>query len=882
MWVVYCLGLSPTQHTLSLNNSPTSKATTTLSFFAFCFCASYAFVYVCSLLSLPANACGIILPSKFSNFCCWVACVLSFFHLRINYSRCSFMEIDLNHAVTEVEKNGFCNEECDEKGACVCYLSSSNSTCSSSTTSSHHVSSSYLELWHACAGPLTSLPKKGNVVVYFPQGHLEQVASFTPMEMPTYDLQPQIFCRVVNVQLLANKENDEVYTQVTLLPQAELEGMHLKGKELEELGSDEEGIGGTPKRLTPHMFCKTLTASDTSTHGGFSVPRRAAEDCFPPLDYKQVRPSQELVAKDLHGVEWKFRHIYRGQPRRHLLTTGWSIFVSRKNLVSGDAVLFLRGENGELRLGIRRSVRLRNGLPESVVGNQNCYPNFLSSVANAISTKSIFRIFYSPRASHSDFVVPYRKYVKSIKNPVTTGTRFKMRFEMDESKERRCNSGMVIGTSDFDPYRWPKSKWRCLMVRWDENIETNHQDHVSPWEIDPSASLPPLSIQSSPRLKKPRTGLAAGGRGLNDFEESVRSPKVLQGQENSGFVSHYYGRDAVTNRSDFVMNSPSHPNLASTGGRKGVSAELMSVHPLSYAAFVETNRFPRVLQGQEICPVNSLTGKFDYKVGAWGNPDVSCTTFNSHRATKHNFQSLGPRVLQSPYFQYGDINKDGKASIFCSKPTNLQREYSPYNRTSSQARIMRNEVGLSDLSSEHKLHDSISVAASLEASNMRIQNENNVKGKVIGCKLFGFPLSGETTTQNLQNSAKRSCTKVHKQGSLVGRAIDLARLSCYNDLLSELERLFGMEGLLGDPDKGWRILYTDSENDIMVVGDDPWHEFCNVASKIHIYTHEEVENMTLGMTSDDTNSCLDQAPVIMEASKSSSVGQPDSPTVVRV
>nr|KYP71171.1 Auxin response factor 4 [Cajanus cajan] len=60
------------------------------------------------------------------------------------------------------------------------------------------------------------------------------------------------------------------------------------------------------------------------------------------FDYKQQRPSQELVAKDLHGVEWKFRHIYRGQPRRHLLTTGWSIFVNQKNLVSGDAVLFLR------------------------------------------------------------------------------------------------------------------------------------------------------------------------------------------------------------------------------------------------------------------------------------------------------------------------------------------------------------------------------------------------------------------------------------------------------------------------------------------------------------------------------------------------------------
>lgn len=64
--------------------------------------------------------------------------------------------------------------------------------------------------------------------------------------------------------------------------------------------------------------------------------------------------------------------------------------------------------------------------------------------------------------------------------------------------------------------------------------------------------------------------------------------------------------------------------------------------------------------------------------------------------------------------------------------------------------------------------------------------------------------------------------KVHKQGSLVGRAIDLSRLNSYNELLIELEKLFGMEGLLHDPDKGWRILYTDSENDMMVVGDDPW------------------------------------------------------------
>jgi len=265
------------------------------------------------------------------------------------------MEFDLNTEIAEVEE-----EENDDVGVGVGggtridkgrlgISPSSSSSCSSGSSSSSSstgsASSIYSELWHACAGPLTCLPKKGNVVVYFPQGHLEQdamVSYSSPLEIPKFDLNPQIVCRVVNVQLLANKDTDEVYTQVTLLPLQEFSMLNGEGKEVKELGGEEERNGSSSVKRTPHMFCKTLTASDTSTHGGFSVPRRAAEDCFAPLDYKQQRPSQELIAKDLHGVEWKFRHIYRGQPRRHLLTTGWSIFVSQKNLVSGDAVLFLR------------------------------------------------------------------------------------------------------------------------------------------------------------------------------------------------------------------------------------------------------------------------------------------------------------------------------------------------------------------------------------------------------------------------------------------------------------------------------------------------------------------------------------------------------------
>lgn len=56
-----------------------------------------------------------------------------------------------------------------------------------------------LELWHACAGPLISLPTKGSFVVYFPQGHLEQIADYFPSVAS--DIPPHVFCRVIDVKL---------------------------------------------------------------------------------------------------------------------------------------------------------------------------------------------------------------------------------------------------------------------------------------------------------------------------------------------------------------------------------------------------------------------------------------------------------------------------------------------------------------------------------------------------------------------------------------------------------------------------------------------------------------------------------------------------------
>jgi hypothetical protein len=256
------------------------------------------------------------------------------------------------------------------------------------------------------------------------------------------------------VLLQADAETDEVYAQMTLQP--------LSPEEQKEPFLPME-LGAASKQPT-NYFCKTLTASDTSTHGGFSVPRRAAEKVFPPLDFSQQPPAQELIARDLHDNEWKFRHIFRGQPKRHLLTTGWSVFVSAKRLVAGDSVIFIWNDNNQLLLGIRRANRQQTVMPSSVLSSDSMHIGLLAAAAHAAATNSRFTIFYNPRASPSEFVIPLAKYVKAVYHTrVSVGMRFRMLFETEESSVRRY-MGTITSISDLDSVRWPNSHWRSVKV----------------------------------------------------------------------------------------------------------------------------------------------------------------------------------------------------------------------------------------------------------------------------------------------------------------------------------------------------------------------------------------------------------------------------------
>ncbi|CAF2367645.1 unnamed protein product [Brassica napus] len=311
------------------------------------------------------------------------------------------------------------------------------------------------ELWHACAGPLISLPPAGSLVVYFPQGHSEQVAASMQKQtdfIPSYpNLPSKLICMLQNVTLNADPETDEVYAQMTLQPVNKYDRDAL-------LASD---MGLKLNRQPNEFFCKTLTASDTSTHGGFSVPRRAAEKIFPAL-------------------------------------------------VDGKA---------QLLLGIRRANRQQPALSSSVISSDSMHIGVLAAAAHANANNSPFTIFYNPRAAPAEFVVPLAKYTKAMYAQVSLGMRFRMIFETEECGVRRY-MGTVTGISDLDPVRWKSSQWRNLQIGWDESAAGDRPSRVSVWDIEPV--LTPFYICPPPFFRPRFAGQPGMPDDETDMESALK------------------------------------------------------------------------------------------------------------------------------------------------------------------------------------------------------------------------------------------------------------------------------------------------------------------------------------------------------------------------
>eukprot|EP01018_Ginkgo_biloba_P014292 Gb_18738 [translate_table: standard] len=832
----------------------------------------------------------------------------------------------------------------------------------------------YEELWHACAGPLVSVPRVGERAFYFPQGHMEQVEASTnqgaDQQMPLYNLPSKILCRVINVQFRAEPETDEVFAQITLVPEAEQN----------EASRDVETPPPPPPKSNVHSFCKTLTASDTSTHGGFSVLRRHADECLPPLDMSQQPPSQELVAKDLHGMEWRFRHIFRGQPRRHLLTTGWSVFVSSKRLVAGDAFIFLRGENGELRVGVRRAMRQQSNVPSSVISSHSMHLGVIATASHAVVTRTMFTVYYKPRwtpedmwTSPSEFIIPYDKYMEAMSSNLSVAMRFKMRFEGEESPERRF-TGTIIGIGEVDPARWPDSKWRSLKVQWDETSVVPRPERVSPWEIESFVASAALNPLPAPRAKRPRTNMLStssdlilgSSKAAVDSSQAIRFPKVLQGQEMRTF-----------------------------GGSLGDSEVESTQKPMMWASSLDVHKQDGVGSHGKLVSENWMSqcrhdsAYSDSFSGVQGTREVQQFCGTSTNQNMQTFPALKLPMKQFPDQESRILDASGTKlqlsspwSIMCSDNTREMAESDlKLSVTSHPSHKLSGAIKWTGLSPPPLLADFGSgesrgswlmslishqpdfpgahVSGKLDRTMSRNMGHSNLgnnvqqrslpswempeeKGVVTAtqatdnnCKLFGFHLIDNSIVDELipstirgsvtvedsqtpvhdsrvnqaetvessqhsepskitkpdppaavveqeksfqrstkeaqcraQTNSTRSCTKVHKQGSALGRAVDLTKFEGYTELIRELGLMFNIEGELEDPSKGWQVVYTDNEGDMMLVGDDPWQEFCSIVRKIFIYTREEVEKMTPRTLSIKLEGCSEEL-VTRETSKCS-------------
>nr|XP_011458663.1 PREDICTED: auxin response factor 23-like isoform X1 [Fragaria vesca subsp. vesca] len=644
------------------------------------------------------------------------------------------------------------------------------------------------QLWHTCAGSNIYVPRPGDKVFYIAQGHIEQVEAYADTDsnsaMPKYNLPPKILCHVVNVQLKAEVHTDEVFAQITLLPVTEQDQLSL----------EDENAPSLPHR-TRTYFSKILTPSDTSTHGGFSVPKRHAEDFFPPLmflqDLFQQPPVQELTAKDLHGVQWHFRHIYRGQPKRHLLTSGWSTFVTAKKLVPGDVCIFVRGENGELRVGIRRATKTQDNATASLISGNSMQHGILACAFHAISTGTMFTVYYRPWTSPAPFIIPYDQYMKSAQYEYSVGMRFKMWFEGEEGAEKRCE-GTIIDINDKDSIRWPSSEWGRLKVQWDATSDTIlHSERLSPWNIKPAESSNkkrasfPRPHHKRLRIPDPSSPMFSGLARNGPFPSIMpQRQEVFQGQEISEI--HAYDLDAP-------MHDPLHQSPCSS---IAFSCENM-LTPCN------TNQWP-----PQFTPFGVDSEPFSRSMSV---PNINSSGSQELSASKQRSKTQGPFVRPNTLMLFG-VNLDNSHSELPSPQ-------------------VANSTGLLSPCSIPPISQS-SVSETVQLSET---------SKSFSC------VHSETQSKKCCSVSNRSCIKVLKHGAALGRSVDLTRFDGYGELVSELDQMFDFEGRLIDGSSGWQITYMDDEGDMMLIGDYLWHEFLSMVRKMFICPKDqEVDNLNPG------------------------------------
>ncbi|XP_027351697.1 auxin response factor 18-like isoform X2 [Abrus precatorius] len=668
------------------------------------------------------------------------------------------------------------------------------------------------QLWHACAGGMVQMPLVNAKVFYFPQGHAEHACG--PVDFRAGSkIPPFIQCRVAAIKYMADPETDEVYAKLSLVP------MNNNEADFEDDGVG--GINGSETKDKPPSFAKTLTQSDANNGGGFSVPRYCAETIFPRLDYSADPPVQNILAKDVHGETWKFRHIYRGTPRRHLLTTGWSTFVNHKKLVAGDSIVFLRAENGDLCVGIRRAKKGIGGGPETSSGwnsvggicplpyggfssflkdedNQfmrNGNSNVLSPSANLMGKGKVrpeavieaatlaanmqpFEVVYYPRASTPEFCVKASLVRSTSQIRWCPGMRFKMPFETEDSSRISWFMGTISSVQVADP-RWPDSPWRLLQVTWDEPELLQNVKRVSPWLVEIVSNMPSILSPFSPPRKKLR------------FPQPPDFP--LDGQISMPtFPSNFLGPN---NPFGFLPES-------TPAGMQGAR------HAISYGISLSNLHH------------NKHTGLFQA-----GFPPLD------HAASPM-------RVSNNPPLLKASTNENVSCLLSMENSTQSSKKVdgfkAPHLMLFGQKILTEHQISLRNSTRTV----SPVITSSSDGNADKVTNFSNGSCSALHPQLSSCEGFRWFMDHHKETSLETGQCKVFMELEDVGRTMDLSLLGSYDELYKKLADMFGIK----KSEVLSHVLYRDVTGAVKHIGDEAFSDFTRTARRLTILMDSSSDN----------------------------------------
>ncbi|KAJ7981006.1 Auxin response factor [Quillaja saponaria] len=671
------------------------------------------------------------------------------------------------------------------------------------------------QLWHACAGGMVQMPQGNSKVFYFPQGHAEHAQANVDFAA-SLRIPALILCRVVAVKFLADPETDDVFAKIRLIP--------LRNSESD---FEDEGVlksNESENSEKPASFAKTLTQSDANNGGGFSVPRYCAETIFPRLDYSADPPVQTVTAKDVHGEIWKFRHIYRGTPRRHLLTTGWSAFVNQKKLVAGDSIVFLRAENGDLCVGIRRAKRGIGGGEESPSvwnsGSRNCVgsygafsaflreeenknlgngcgnlvpggklrtggklrPESVTEAAALAASGQSFEVVYYPRASTPEFCIKAASVMATMRIQWSSGMRFKMAFETEDSSRISWFMGTISSVQVVDPICWPNSPWRLLQVTWDEPDLLQNVKRVSPWLVELVSNMPAihLSPYSPPRKK-------------------LRFPQYPDFSLDRQFPIPSFSGNPLGLSNPLCCLSDNAPAGIQGARHAQFGISLTDLHlknKLQLGLFPSS--FQRLDLHSGICNGN-MTGHVK------SNDSLLCS-LTMGNSTKRLEKS--DNVKTHHFLLFGQpILTEQQMSQSCSSDTSSQNVI---NGKSSSDEIKEREKVLSGDS-----------GSTLEQQ--------------------ASPGKSSSSEFSWQRGLDTGHCKVFMESEEVGRTLDLSLLGSYEELYRRLDDMFGIER----SEMLSRVLYRDAKGTVKQAGDEPFGDFMKTAKRITMLTNSGGKDIIL-------------------------------------